>query len=243
MAYQNSNQSFAQKTPNRALPFRKCFFSTLNPVGKFYAGIGARDAPKHIKEIALKLGYYLALEGYILRSGGAEGMDDYFEAGADLAMMQLSTVQKQIFLPNPNAWGNPSCWNMPSEEALKTVEIYHKYGKNMESRTKNLMGRNAHQVLGPDLKEHSKFVVCWTKDGCITDEARNYDKKLGTGGTGQAISIADAHSIPIFNLQRKEDLNKILNKIKIWENKHGLCPDVKLLMNAKPKAEQKILKI
>lgn len=234
-----AKQSNYKKIPNRALPNRKCFESTINPNGKFYAGIGARNAPEDIKIIAMKLGYYLALEGYILRSGGAEGMDDFFEAGVDLAMMQISTAQKQIFLPNPWAWGNPSIWNKPSKEALDTVEIYHKYGKNMEDRTKNLMGRNAHQVLGPDLKEHSKFVICWTQDGCIENSKRNYDKKIGTGGTGQAISIADAYNIPIFNLKREDHLQKILNKLEVWEKKYGSCPDVNILMNAKPKIQNK----
>lgn len=246
MSYSNTNKfnsSYSAKKVNRVLPFRKCFPSTLVPVGRSYAGIGARNAPESIKPIVIKLGYYLALEGFVLRSGGAEGMDDFFEAGADLAMMVTSTAQKQIFLPEENSWGNPSVWHNPSEKAQETVEIYHKYGKNMKGRSRNLMARNAHQVLGADLNDPAKFIICWTKDGCLSDETRSYDKSSGTGGTGQAISIASLNNIPVFNLQNKEHLDKIMKKLAVWEEKHGPCPDVNLLKNAKPKSEARTVKI
>ena len=48
--------------------------------------------------------------------------------------------------------------------------------------------RNVAQVLGNDLKDHSRFVVCWTKGG------------LGQGGTGQAIRIARKFCVPVFDL-------------------------------------------
>lgn len=43
-------------------------------------------------------------------------------------------------------------------------------------------------MLGADLHSPSKFIVCWTRDGGAT------------GGTGQALRIADHYEIPVFNL-------------------------------------------
>ena len=48
-------------------------------------------------------------------------------------------------------------------------------------------------MLGPKLDAPSDFVLCWTEDG----EA--------SGGTGQAMRIAAAHGVPVYNLQRPRE--------------------------------------
>jgi hypothetical protein len=53
---------------------------------------------------------------------------------------------------------------------------------------RKLHARNVHQILGRDLASPSKFGVCWTADG------------QASGGTGQALRIADAYGIRVFNL-------------------------------------------
>jgi hypothetical protein len=60
------------------------------------------------------------------------------------------------------------------------------------------MGRNTHQVLGKDCMTPCHMIVCWTSDG------------KPSGGTGQAIRIAEYYRIPILNLQRSRDLELIL---------------------------------
>src|SRR3546814_13024461 len=50
--------------------------------------------------------------------------------------------------------------------------------------------RNMGQVLGPELDKPARFVMPWTVDGGAT------------GGTGQAIRIANSLNIPVLNLQR-----------------------------------------
>ncbi len=61
------------------------------------------------------------------------------------------------------------------------------------------MIRNVPQVLGRTLNPqyYSKFVIAWTKDG------------KATGGTGQALRIAEHYNIPIYNLFNKEDVVKL----------------------------------
>lgn len=51
-----------------------------------------------------------------------------------------------------------------------------------------LHARNCYQVLGADLRTPTQFVICWTPRGS------------GEGGTGQALRIAKAYNIPIFDL-------------------------------------------
>ena len=49
----------------------------------YYAGIGSRSTPSSILSIMTILGKTLAQNGYILRSGGAEGADKAFEIGCN----------------------------------------------------------------------------------------------------------------------------------------------------------------
>lgn len=58
------------------------------------------------------------------------------------------------------------------------------------------MLRNTYQVLGPDLKTHSEFVLCWTPSG------------RGEGGTGQAIRIARAYHIPVYDLGTPQGVDR-----------------------------------
>lgn len=59
----------------------------------FYTGIGNRDTPYEYLEKMTALAFLLEKEGYILRSGGAEGADTAFENGV------RSLYYKEIYLP------------------------------------------------------------------------------------------------------------------------------------------------
>lgn len=129
-------------------------------------------------EVARKLGNL----GYTLYSGGADGADNAFEIGSP---------HKRIFLPWDGFAGRytdgASYIVPPYREDI--VKLYHPAGDRLKPGALKLMSRNSYQVLGPDLKSPVDFVVCWTKDG------------KASGGTGQAIRIAESLGIPIFNLK------------------------------------------
>jgi len=76
---------------------------------------------------------------------------------------------------------------------------------------KKFIIRDTYQVLGRDLNTLSDFVICWTPDGARTDKERTGK----AGGTGQASAIASYYSIPVFNLKRKEELQKVCNVLNI----------------------------
>ncbi len=173
---------------------------------KYYAGIGSRETPEEFMEIMKKIATKLEAAGWVLNSGAAKGSDEAFESGVKNAK------NKQIFLPwkyfNKNTSSLYDLENFIDAENI--AREYHPYYDNIKKQgAKKLMTRNSYQVLGRDLKTPVKFVICYTDDGCESHETRNQN----TGGTGQAISIATANNIPVFNLSNEEILNKLLKYI------------------------------
>ena len=154
---------------------------------RYYAGIGSRETPYHVCEMMTTIAKRLSSLDYICRSGGAPGADTAFENGAKY---------KQIFLPWDKFNGrfiDEASYIIPPYNG-KYVFKYHPRAYKLTDAGKKLMSRNTYQILGLDLNTPVDFVLCWTKDG------------LASGGTGQAIRIANDRRIPVFNL--KTDIEK-----------------------------------
>lgn len=148
---------------------------------QYYAGIGSRETPADILKFMEQLATKLSGLKYCLRSGGAEGADQAFEAGAR---------EKQIFLPWNgfcNKFADGKNYIVPALN-LDYVNKYHPAAERLKPGAQKLMSRNTYQVLGPNLDDPVDFVLCWTKDGKYV------------GGTAQAMRIADDWNVPIFNL-------------------------------------------
>lgn len=143
---------------------------------KYYAGIGSRETPPRVLAKMTAIAQDLAAQGYILRSGAAEGADSAFEAGAGDA--------KEIWIPWRGFQNHPSRL-VPSLAAFEMAARFHPAWERCSRGARALHARNCHQVLGADLATPVEFVVCWTKDG------------RASGGTGQAIRIAQHHGIPV----------------------------------------------
>lgn len=97
--------------------------------------------------------------------------------GADTAFEKGSMGANEIFRASD-----------ANAAALHLASLYHPAWNRCSDYAKKLHARNGFQVLGRDLNSPSDFIVCWTKDG------------KASGGTGQAIRIATAYQIPVFNL-------------------------------------------
>lgn len=154
---------------------------------KYYAGVGSRETPDEILKNMTEIAKILNDKRFVLRSGGAGGADSAFEKGAG--------VDKQIFLPFDGFNGRKvdgKKFFLPTRDAFKIAEKYHPAWDRCNDFARKCHARNVHQVLGLDLMEPVHFLVCWTKDG------------RDSGGTGQAIRIARAFSIPVINLKNKK---------------------------------------
>ena len=164
-----------------------------------YAGIGSRETPHYVLAYFTHLANYLGRNGWTLRSGGASGADTAFEQGA---------LTKEIFIPwsgfQKRTIREPGVLCIEHPLAREIAEKAHPNWAACSIGARALHTRNVFQVLGATLNLPSRFVVCWTKGG------------TGAGGTGQALRIARANNIPIFDFGRgdvTEELYAYLNKI------------------------------
>lgn len=181
---------------------------------KAYAGVGSRETPGDVLEVMTRFARHMESRGYILRSGGANGADTAFENGASDAM-------REIFLPWPGFNGRSSRFERPSEAAMLMGATFHPrlstlspqhpdWQQNRTQTLRKLMGRNVHQVLGQGLDVPVKFLICWTPDAVDGTTTLTTGK---SGGTGQAIRLAAAHQVRVYNLADPAMMSLILGKI------------------------------
>ena len=146
-----------------------------------YAGVGSRDTPVEVLGQMAQLARELGDDGWTLRSGAAGGADAAFESGL------LDWHSREIFLPKARFNGHPSPLR-PTSAAFEMAAAFHPAWHRCNPFARALHARNCHQVLGEQLDDPVAMVVCWTPRGS------------GSGGTGQALRIARAHEIPVFDL-------------------------------------------
>lgn len=139
----------------------------------WYTGVGARDAPESALEDARKVGTRLSGGGsfgrFVLRSGGAAGMDEAFEEGArrgggkrqiwipDNGFRGLTATRARdgeimppLFEPQPSEDPGLSI-RLPTRAAYRFARIYHPAWSKLDPYVQSLMARNVHQVLGAHL--------------------------------------------------------------------------------------------
>lgn len=147
----------------------------------YYTGIGSRKTPLDICDLMTQIARELARRGLILRSGGAVGADQAFEAGAG----ELKRIYRS---------------GDASPAAHEIAERFHPAWYMCSPYARSLHARNVHQILGDEVEnpELSEGVVCWTPDGSLDGSTRT------SGGTGQALRIAVAYGVHVTNLARPD---------------------------------------
>lgn len=153
-----------------------------------YAGIGSRTTPPDVIAKMVQIGKAMATMNCTLRSGGAEGADEAFEAGCD-----LNQGKKEIYLPWQGFRRNSSPLFGTTREARLLAKQFHPKWEILGARARDFMGRNSYQVLGQTLDTPADVIICWTPGGKIV------------GGTGQALRMAEHYEIPVVNLGSKSD--------------------------------------
>lgn len=113
---------------------------------KYYAGIGSRSCPTHICVLMTEIACVLNDKGYTLRSGGADGSDKAFEAGAG--------NNKEILRPHH-----------ATNEAIDLAMSLHPAPHACNTYVRKLHGRNAQIILGRQLDAPVEFVILWTPGG------------------------------------------------------------------------------
>jgi hypothetical protein len=157
------------------------------------------------------LGQALARQGWLLRTGGAEGADEAFVLGSETDLIDLKGPggDVQIFLP----WATFQGWRErgktegrvfedPTPEAFEMAAEYHPAWNFLKQGARKLHARNMHIMLGWELDDPVDLVICWTPEAKVT------------GGTGQALRVADDLDIKVWNLANPEHRDVISNALE-----------------------------
>jgi len=153
---------------------------------KVIAGIGSRQTTEHILKEMTIIGEWCRRNKIYIRSGHAPGADQAFERGAMeycIAYLPWPTFEeKQHGLGG--RYKTPDDWT----QLMAHASQFHLAWDKLSPVVRKLMARNSAQVLGLKLNLPVDIVICYTTDGGPS------------GGTGQAIRIANANKIPIWNM-------------------------------------------
>lgn len=167
---------------------------------KIVTGIGSREVPDFYKKMIEEIAAYIADKGYLLRSGGAPGSDTFFQK-----VYEEKKGKMEIYIPwngFENLWKNNKNIFLADHSICEEYTMkYHPNPDILSQGAFKLMNRNAHQVLGKDLKSPSDIIICYTKDAKVK------------GGTSQAIRIAADEGIPILNIGNKKNIKQVLKQI------------------------------
>lgn len=164
---------------------------------RYYTGVGSRKVPEDVRALAQRLARRLA-ETHHLRTGGAQGMDQAFLTGVSLYDPKaLSWVEN--YLPWDGFEGyslkqDPGCY-VPRywanwHEAEVIAQRIHPAWERLSRGMRALHTRNVYQVLGPDLKDPSEFILYYAPP------SGNSVK----GGTRTAVELARLYRVPELNL-------------------------------------------
>ena len=173
---------------------------------KAYSGVGSRETIPEVCQVMTDIAGILCDKGYILRSGGANGADLSFELGVS------DPTKKHIYLPWKEFNGNDSPLYGVCPKALEIASKIHPAWQNCREKARLLHARNVYQVLGRDLNNPSKFLICWTENG----EER--------GGTRTAIKLAQNHDIPVLNLGAVKS-GAYMDAFELFLMKHQIFED------------------
>lgn len=187
---------------------------------KYYTGVGSRETPEEIQMVMRKTAEKLASLGWTLRSGGAKGADSAFELGW-LKWYASQTPWPneplaEIYLPRDNFNKHTRDGNfganilVTDKWKLKTASILASTvhpnwaavgdsGFAFDAHT-----RNVFQVIGETFDKPSSMLIAWTP---LTRAGEPI------GGTATAINLARKYDIEVLNLNRPNDLARILKFI------------------------------
>ena len=151
-----------------------------------YAGIGSRETPEGVLQTMTMLAGRLADDGWRLSTGGADGADNAFLAGA-------GTDRATVHLPwsgyNGHNGAHTSLMTFKQRVKAEQVAIqYHPAWDRCRQGARKLHARNVAIIAGPDLDSMVTAVICWTPGGAVR------------GGTATGIRLAEALAVPVYNL-------------------------------------------
>jgi hypothetical protein len=176
---------------------------------KAYTGVGSRSTPDDIKEDMKEIAVAMSKNSWVVRTGDAEGADRAFRFGSNIA-----GGPKEVYTPKKS---HKLAHHRPGSSKAREIakEVWSNYMDRLDSYpawdemnpyTRSIMSRNTCQVLGYKCRKPSQCLICWTPDGAESGE----DTNRSTGGTGQAIRVAEKFDVPVYNLANSDSYDRIV---------------------------------
>lgn len=182
---------------------------------KAYSGIGSRETPADVLADMTAVARVMEARGLTGRSGTANGADTAFEKGAmeqgnrfEAILPWKSFDKRPVSMIERKA--PPLMMEKSVEVRARVIAEKHHEAWNkvradgtpvLSDGAKALHTRNIPQVLGMKLDSPVEAVLGYTVDGKMS------------GGTGQAMRLADAHGIPILNFHNPRIRSAILSEL------------------------------
>lgn len=164
---------------------------------KAYTVAAPREMPAEVLEQFAKIARKMDALGYTVRTGGGDGADD---------IVAQNAAKIELYLPWKKFNGKVGVVEKPTEEAQALAKKAHPAYDKVKETVQLLIARASHLVLGTNLRDPVKFIVCYSEDG--VEEAAKRTAK--TGPAGQLITIAKEHNIPIFNLKNGNAMSRLV---------------------------------
>ena len=174
----------------------------MNDRYKAFSVSTPRDCPQDVLEKLKGLAMRLGNMGYTARLGGAPD-------GSDQAV-ETNSIKVELYFPWKKFLKRQSDMPVPGEEgigkeAVDLAKRFHPAYDKMTEVVQKMIARTSFQIMGANLRDPIKFLVCWSPDGAESSK----DRTAKTGVAGQAISIASSISIPIFNLKNPDAMDRL----------------------------------
>ena len=163
---------------------------------KPYACTANEDAPPEIKNKFIEIVKMLENNGYTLRTGGMEGVEE---------IVENSVTKKEVHLPWREFAGKQSRFTFNSDRAYAIAKKYHPTFDGLSKGVKCFLAKNARLVLGNSMTSPALFLLTWTEDGATSSR----DRTARTGFAGHPIAIAAGIGIPEINLARSDAEQKL----------------------------------
>ena len=186
-----------------------------------YTLIGSRSTPKDIMVLMEKFSYKAASQGYVVRSGGADGADACAEVGVKRYLKDnnlgehIQTDLMEIYLPwsdfnkrDSDEEGSYTLSYLPNKgRAYALAEETHPAWDRCSNGAKSLHARNTMQILGANLDKPSRFILCY-------GESEKKGSVIPKGGTRTACKLGEKYGVEIFNLY----LDEHRKRVDAWVN-------------------------
>jgi hypothetical protein len=156
-----------------------------------YAATGNKDMPESMKPCIQRIGKNLEKSGYILRTGGMDGLEDVIEK---------SVSKLELHLPWKDFDKKQSKLTFTSEFVKGVAKMFHPTFDSLKPVIQTFLAKNVRLLLGKEGKSPALFLIVWTDDGAELSREVTFK----TGNSGHAINIANAMRIPVFNLTRPD---------------------------------------